>query len=137
MAGIGAIAETLLNELDQRPGAREEGGQVLPALLGLVSNRGVEGLINMFQANGLGQQAQSWISTGANLPISETELEQGLGADTVDTMATQAGLPRPAVSQLLTMLLPALIDRLTPEGRVSQGPTGSDDPLSRLMQGFS
>ena len=90
----------------------------------------------MFEAKGLGQQVQSWVSTGPNLPISETGLGRGLGSDTVENVATQAGVPRPAVSRLSTMLLPVLVDRLTHEGRVPQDGSVTDT-LRRFQQEFS
>ena len=59
MSGVAGIAETLIKVLDQQASSREQGGQSLRALLGLVINQGLGGLLNMFQAKRLGQRVQS------------------------------------------------------------------------------
>lgn len=41
---------------------------------------GLGGLLNQFQRNGHGKTATSWISSGANEPIEEPQLEQALGS---------------------------------------------------------
>ena len=49
------------------------------ALQVLQQNGGIEGLLAKFQQAGMGQQAQSWIGTGQNMPISPDVLSQILG----------------------------------------------------------
>jgi uncharacterized protein YidB (DUF937 family) len=45
-------------------------------------------------------------------------MKQGLGSDLITQLATAAGLNPEMVSSRLTTLLPGLIDKLTPEGKV-------------------
>jgi uncharacterized protein YidB (DUF937 family) len=73
-----------------------------------------------FSAEGVRQLVSSWISTGENFPISPAELTQGLGAENVNLIAAQAGVPPETASHQLAELLPSLIDRLTPQGHVPE-----------------
>jgi len=97
---------------------------------------GLGGLINAFQRNGMGEQMQSWIGTGQNMPISPDQLQQVLGQGTLGQIAQQLGLSPQASASGLSELLPQLIDRLTPNGQVPQGDLGDiADIMVRLGQG--
>lgn len=60
----------------------------------------------------------SWVSRGKNLPISPEQIQQGLGDDLLKQLAAQAGLSSEAASGQLADLLPGLIDKLTPDGKM-------------------
>ncbi len=110
-------------------------GQLLSLITGLVTQHGgLEGLLKQFAAKGLGNQAASWVSTGQNLPISGEQITQVLGADKVQHLAQQAGLPAGAVSSGLADLLPKVVDQLTPQGSIG-GQDGIQAGLQKLMQG--
>ena len=79
---------------------------------------GLTGLVRTFQDNGLGDVVRSWVSSGPNLPISASQLQQALGSDTLNGIAAKAGLETEAVTSQLALLLPALVDKLTPDGKV-------------------
>ena len=79
---------------------------------------GLGSLIEAFQRNGLGEQVQSWIGTGQNLPISAEQLQQALGGDQLGNIAQQLGMSQGDASSGLASLLPQLIDTLTPQGAV-------------------
>jgi uncharacterized protein YidB (DUF937 family) len=82
---------------------------------------GLGGLIEAFQRNGMGEQVQSWIGTGQNMPISGEQLQQALGGDQLGNIAQQLGMSQGDASSGLASLLPQLIDQLTPQGNVPQG----------------
>ena len=79
---------------------------------------GLAGLIQAFQKNGVGEIVNSWVGTGSNLPISPAQVQQGLGGDLLKQLAAQAGLSSEAASGQLANLLPGLIDKLTPDGKL-------------------
>jgi uncharacterized protein YidB (DUF937 family) len=93
---------------------------------------GVAGLMQQFQQAGLGQQAASWVSTGANMPISTDQLTKVLGGSQLQQMAASAGMDASQFSDQLTQLLPQLIDQLTPNGQVPTG--GVEEPLAALSR---
>jgi uncharacterized protein YidB (DUF937 family) len=83
---------------------------------------GLAGLVQQFQANGLGSVIQSWVSTGPNQPITAQQIQQALGSDKVKQIATRIGLDPNAVSQKLSTLLPQIVDHLTPNGQLPAAP---------------
>jgi len=95
---------------------------LLQAVVGLLAQNssvgGLGGLIQAFQKNGLGDIVNSWVSTGKNLPISPEQIQQGLGGDLLKQLASQAGVSTEAAGGQLASLLPGLIDKLTPDGKM-------------------
>ncbi|QLG89696.1 DUF937 domain-containing protein [Chitinibacter bivalviorum] len=105
------------------------GGDQSSALSGLLESQGgVSGLLEKLQNGGLGEVAQSWVSTGDNLPISAEQIQSVLGNETVANIASQFGVDPQQAAGTLSTLLPQLIDGLTPNGEVAAG--GNSDLLS-------
>lgn len=95
---------------------------------------GLSALINEFQRAGFGQQMDSWVSTGQNLPISPEQLMQVFGQGRMQQMAADSGMDVGQLSGGLSDLLPQLVDRLTPTGQVpASGLDGALAELSRMM----
>ena len=92
------------------------------SVLQMINNQpgGLGGLIQTFQQKGLGELVNSWVSTGQNLPISADQIQQALGNDKLQEIAQQSGISAESVSSHLSSLLPALVDKLTPDGQVPQ-----------------
>ena len=79
---------------------------------------GLGGLMSQFQQGGLGHIAQSWVGNGPNQPVSPEQLHGVLGADQVQSMASQAGMqPNDFLSQL-SQHLPEAVHGMTPNGRL-------------------
>ena len=93
---------------------------------------GLGALLQQFQQAGLGDQLQSWIGTGQNMPISPDQLSQAFGQNSLQQMAAQSGLGVDQVSGGLSQMLPQLIDSLTPQGQVPAG--GIESALSELSR---
>ncbi len=107
--------------------------QVVAGLLGKDSSvGGLAGLVQAFQKNGLGEIVNSWVSTGNNLPVTPSQIEQGLGSDLLNQLAGKVGLSSGAASSQLAGLLPDLVDKLTPNGKIE---AGALDQLLKLVQG--
>ncbi|WHZ23970.1 MAG: hypothetical protein OJF47_003082 [Nitrospira sp.] len=116
----------LLDQLGQAAAGMAGGGDkqnpLMQAVIGLLGQNssvgGLGGLVQAFQKNGLGDIVNSWVGTGKNLPISAEQIQQGLGGDLLKQLAAQAGVSSEAAGGQLANLLPGLIDRLTPEGKL-------------------
>jgi len=93
---------------------------------------GLAGLMQMFQQAGLGQQAASWVSTGANMPISVEQLTKVFGSGQLQQMAASAGMDAGQLGNQLAEMLPQFIDHLTPGGQMPTG--GVEDPLAALSK---
>lgn len=97
---------------------------ILPAILGMLGGRGsgnksgLESLLGGLQANGLGDHANSWVGGGPNQAVTPAQIQQGLGQETIDQVAQQAGVSPDEASQGLAQLLPGLVDHLTPNGQM-------------------
>ncbi|MFC6789764.1 YidB family protein [Methylobacterium komagatae] len=79
---------------------------------------GLGPLVDRFRNAGLGDVIGSWIGHGANHAIDPNQLEQALGGDTVSTLERETGMDRSALLSELAQVLPEVVHRLTPDGRV-------------------
>lgn len=113
--------------------AQPAGGSPLEGMLGQLmgGNHGVGGLgtlVDRLRGNGLNEEVDSWVGTGANRPVDPAHLEQAIGPDQVQQFSMSQGIPKWALLGLLAMLLPRLIDGMTPAGRVprtdAEAPSG-------------
>lgn len=112
-------------------------GDMLQAVLHMLADDGdglgIEGLAERFQAGGLGETFQSWIGRGANLPIEPAELQRVLGSDAVGAIAQQTGLSPGTTADRLATMLPYVIDKLTPSGRLPETGLGDFGELMGRM----
>lgn len=92
----------------------------LVSILGtlLTQSGGIQGLANKFSQAGLGNVFSSWVGTGANQPISGSQISQALGAEQINALAAKLGIDPAQVSQLMAEHLPQVVDQLTPEGKI-------------------
>jgi uncharacterized protein YidB (DUF937 family) len=101
------------------------------------TEHGLGGLVERFRQGGLDDIIKSWIGTGANKPVTPNQLQHALGQDTVEGLARETGMPRDDLLSQLSRLLPEVIDKLTPEGRLPKdedliaGPRESGEPSDR------
>lgn len=97
---------------------------LLQTVMQLINNPqtgGLAGLVQSFQQGGLGEIVNSWVSTGANLPISPEQIQRVLGNSSLQGLAAQLGVSPEQASGSLAELLPQVVDQLTPNGQVPQG----------------
>jgi uncharacterized protein YidB (DUF937 family) len=104
------------------------------AVMQMINNPpgGLPALVQRFHEKGLGGLVSSWVSTGQNLPVSEEQIQHVLGSEQVRELAAKAGISPEIASSHLAQLLPAIVDKLTPNGQLT--PSGSllDSGLSML-----
>jgi uncharacterized protein YidB (DUF937 family) len=99
------------------------GGLLAGGAAGSVISGGLGDLLKQFQQNGHGETANSWVSPGPNKSISPNDLASALGADQINSLASQSGLSRDELLAGLSQHLPDVINHLTPDGRL---PTESE-----------
>lgn len=115
--GIAAVADSLLSGSDKQK-------QLTSAALSRISDPatgGLLGLVNTLRQLGLDDVVSSWISTGENKPISSEQVQNALGEGQINQMAQNMGVSHQEVSTGLAGLLPQLIDKLTPDGKLPEG----------------
>lgn len=118
-------------------GGNSGGGQntLLQAALGMINQHGGLGVLQQqFQGSNLSHLFSSWVGTGQNQPVSPEQITQVLGHDQVAQLAQQAGVSHGEAASGLAQLLPAIIDKLTPQGTA---PTGNalQSGLASLLSG--
>lgn len=139
---LATLLPIVLGMLANRPGGAQGGGLggMLGELLGgapggRAGAGGLGQILEQFQRAGFAREADSWVSTGPNAPISPDAVKQVFGDDALSGIARQAGVSEAEASRGLSELLPEVVDRVTPEGRVPDLDqlTASVDALRRRL----
>jgi uncharacterized protein YidB (DUF937 family) len=117
-----------LDEIAQAAESKLLGGSgetgLMGQVLGLINNSetgGLAGLVETFKSKGLGDAVSSWISPGENQPVSGEAIANTLGSDKVREIADKLGISSSEASSGLAALLPQVIDKLTPDGKLPEG----------------
>jgi uncharacterized protein YidB (DUF937 family) len=92
---------------------------------------GLGGLLAQLANAGHGETANSWVGPGQNAPIQPGQLGSALGQTTVSDLARSAGMSEQDLLAQLSRVLPGVVDKLTPDGRVPSQP----EIVSRWNQG--
>jgi uncharacterized protein YidB (DUF937 family) len=114
------LLDQIVGALGQQQGAPGQSNQLMQVALNLINSHpgGLQGLLQQLTQAGLAQQAQSWVSSGNNLPVSAEQITQALGAGNIQDIAQQLGLDHAGAASGLANLLPQVVDHLTPNGAV-------------------
>jgi uncharacterized protein YidB (DUF937 family) len=93
---------------------------------------GLGGLLTQLQQSGFGDQANSWVSRGANQPISPDAMSQIFGRDGLEQISRRAGISQDDAARGLSQLLPEVVDHMTPNGEMPD-----DDALASSVDDFA
>jgi uncharacterized protein YidB (DUF937 family) len=114
-------------------GKNAQSGEANPliAVLGglLAQSGGLHGLANKFSQSGQRNAFQSWVGMGENQPVSNDQIQNVLGCEQVNAIATRMGVDPAIVSTFLAEYLPKIVDKLTPAGKI--------DPAANHQQGLA
>jgi uncharacterized protein YidB (DUF937 family) len=118
------------------PLAGISGALVVSQILSVIRQQpgGLAGMLQSLQQGGLGHLVQSWIGTGANLPVSPDQLRNTLGTDWILRITQATGLSQGQVEQQLSTVLPQVVDHLSPNGQLPHGDLSSE--LTTLAERF-
>ena len=122
----------ILNTIQSALGGGNKKDDLMSTVMGLLGGQGgLQNLIGQFTSKGLGDVVGSWVSTGKNMPVSGDQLQNVLGKDTISNLASKLGIDNGALTSQLSNLLPDVVDKLTPDGKVPDG-----DIMSKGMEMF-
>jgi uncharacterized protein YidB (DUF937 family) len=79
---------------------------------------GLGGLLNKLEQGGLGNVANSWVGSGQNQPVAPGQLGSALGPSIIKMLAQKSGLSEEEITKQLSQVLPGIVDKLTPSGRL-------------------
>jgi uncharacterized protein YidB (DUF937 family) len=118
-----SLFENLEQEVSNLAGANTAGDSgIMGHVMDLVNNPqtgGLQGLMQQFQNNGLGEVVNSWVGNGANQPISGDQIAQVVGQDKLNEIASKLGMQPDQISGLIAQHLPGVIDKMTPQGQAN------------------
>lgn len=111
------------------------GGQLGSLVTGFIQgNGGLEGIARKFDAAGVGDIFQSWISKGRNLSISEDQILKVFGEQDLGNLGQKLGLEAADIAGGLAQMLPGLVDKLTPDGVPLRG-SELQEAIQKLVSG--
>lgn len=125
MGLLDSIAGSVLGKLGS-----EQGGITQVAMDLFNQNGGLNGILEKFKENGLGEAAASWVGKGENISISAEQISSVLGNGAIAEMAAKFGINPDTLSAQIAEHLPTLVDKLTPNGEV---PAESGGLLSTVL----
>lgn len=102
-----------------------------PLLAKLLKGGGLSKMMQGAQANGLSAQADSWVGTGGNAPVSAQDVRGVVGEDAVDELAQNAGISHEQAAEVLAHVVPQVVSGLTPDGQLP-----ADNDLDQLVAKF-
>jgi uncharacterized protein YidB (DUF937 family) len=118
--GSGGLDDVLGGLMGGRGGGGGGGtmGALMPVLAGLLASGGLSKILGGLKANGLSAQADSWVGTGANEPVSGKDIEQAAGREQIQQVAQQLGVSESQAAEVVAQALPEVVDKVSPEGEL-------------------
>lgn len=96
---------------------------------------GLGGLVGNLESKGLGNIAQSWLGDGDNEEISENQLEEVIGTEKIQEMASQLGTDQGSLLSGLREALPQMVDKSSSGGSLLDS-VGGIGGLASLAKKF-
>jgi uncharacterized protein YidB (DUF937 family) len=106
------------NQQQQQPQQQASGGggqgnlmaSLLPVVLPMLANGGLQKILGGLQQKGLTEQVDSWKSEGSNEPVSPAEIKEVMDDDTLAQIAQKAGVSPDQAAAAISQVLPGLVD---------------------------
>lgn len=126
--------DSIIDEAREKFNLGDKANSLLSILLALMTDKtdgGFSGFLERFNEAGLGEVASSWVSSGANTPISNEQTESVFGEETLKDIADEVGLDYNTTTSATAFMTPHIVDNLTPNGVVP-----SEGDLLSTVGGF-
>ncbi len=101
-------------------------GSALDALFGGSDSGDLDlgGLVAKISAGDLAGTVASWLGDGGNVSVSADQVTRALGADQIEAFSSKLGVDKEAAANVLSSILPDLIDKNSNGGSLIGGITG-------------
>src|SRR6476619_4034413 len=124
------LHDSLLGSASGKNTQSGEANPLIGVLGGLLAQSGgLQGLASKFSQSGQGNAFQSWVGMGENQAVSSNQIQNALGSEQVNAMASRMGVDPAMASNFLAEYLPKIVDKLTPAGKI--------DPTADHQQGLA
>ena len=135
------LFDSILGAATGKTDASGEANPLIGMVTGLLAQSGgLQGLASKFAKGGQGNAFQSWVGMGENQPVSSNQIQNVLGAEQVNAIASRMGVDPAIASTFLAEYLPKIVDKLTPAGKIDPGADhqhGLAAMLPSLLQSLS
>jgi uncharacterized protein YidB (DUF937 family) len=91
---------------------------LVPVLAGVLASGGLSKIMGGLKANGQGAEAESWVGTGENKPVSGKAMEQAVGKEQIQEIAKQLGVSEEQAADVVAKALPEVVDKVSPDGKL-------------------
>ena len=117
-----SIFDALTNVVERHPEVNDEQhSTLLKSAMEMFGNSwGLSNLVNNAESQGLGHIIGSWVGTGSNQPVSPDQVQRMVGQERINRLASRAGISSAVAGAALARILPVLVDKLTPHGKLPQ-----------------
>jgi uncharacterized protein YidB (DUF937 family) len=114
--------DTLMGAAEQHPELNQEqhSNLVQTAMQMFGNHVGLSDLMNNAGSQGIDHIFQSWVSAGTNQPIAPQQVQGLVGQDKLNQLAARVGIPPAIASAALARILPVVVDKFTPHGKLPQ-----------------
>lgn len=117
----GGLSPGLIGQLaGQFGGGKNKLLGAVAKLIGGGNVGGLSGLAQLFTQRGHGDTVNSWIANGQNRDIATPQLQEVLGQERIREVADNAGVTETEAADGLASMLPQLVDKLTPDGKLPE-----------------
>ena len=124
------LLDSILGAASGKTGAPGEANSLMAVVGGLLAQSGgLQGLASKFSQSGQGNAFQSWVGMGENQPVSSGQVQNALGSEQINAIASRVGVDPAMASTFLAEYLPKIVDKLTPAGKI--------DPNADHQQGLA
>jgi uncharacterized protein YidB (DUF937 family) len=134
MGILESVAGAILSKTGSSP---DQQHGFLSSICDLITNPqtgGVQGLVEKFKAAGLGQVADSWVANGPNPPVTADQVQKVFSPDQLRGFAQKLGVDPDVATKHLSDMLPEVVDKLTPDGKLPAGGIDCSSALALLKQ---
>jgi len=124
------LFDSILGAASGEGGASSQENPLMGIVGGLLAQSGgLQGLASKFSQSGQGDAFQSWVGMGENQPVSSGQVQNALGSEQINAIASRVGVDPAMASTFLAEYLPKIVDKLTPAGKI--------DPSADHQQGLA
>src|SRR6478672_1424556 len=100
------LFDSILSAVSGKSDASGDAAPLIGILSGLLAQSGgLQGLANKFSQSGQGNAFSSWVGMGENQPVSTNQVQNAIGSEQVNAIATRMGVDPAVASTFLAEYL--------------------------------
>jgi len=115
------ILDNITNAMGGKSEGSSEEKNIIDSAMDLFKSGGLNNMLKSFENNGLGNIISSWIGKGENLPVSGDQIKKTVDSSFIQDIAKKLGLSEDKASEKIANILPGLVDKVTPDGKIPEG----------------